>query len=323
MEKENLRKYFFWTLILILLLISYFIIKPYIIALISSFILAYLILPIFRILNKKLPKSISAALCILIIILILILPVSIIISGLLTQANQSLSLVSIHSSLTEKISSLPFLENLDLESLREKGIQLFIQTLGNTAKQIPHLALSILIIIFSLYYTLTNWDLISKNLRKYIPFGNKEKISSEIARSTKQIVYGYVFIAILEFIVASVGFYISGVQFFFLFAALIALFAFIPGVGPGAVWVLLAVYHISTGNYTTAVGIIITGLLISIGIEFFLIPKIIGKRANIHPLIILLGVIGGVPLFGIFGFVIGPLVLVYSIKLLKEFVKDQ
>lgn len=69
----------------------------------------------------------------------------------------------------------------------------------------------------------------------------------------------------------------------------------------------------------TAIGVLITGLILST--DTILRPKIIGSVSNINSFIMLLGVLGGIALFGLLGFIIGPVVLVFSIKLLKESVE--
>ena len=60
------------------------------------------------------------------------------------------------------------------------------------------------------------------------------------------------------------------------------------------------------------------GLFLSIFIETYLLNHIVEEKAKINPIIRIIGVLGGVPLFGIFGFIIGPLILVYTIKILEE-----
>lgn len=323
-SEQNLKRYLFWALIAILLVMSYFILKSFLIPIISSFILAYMVMPIYNRLKPKLGTSLSAIVCIILIGIVIVVPLALILGNLVQQAYGTVD-TSTLSSFIDRIPNLPFLSslNINIESIREAGTAFLVFLLTSTAKAIPSLALSLLVLLFATYYALTNWSYITSALKDYIPFSNKEKIAKEIAYSTNHILYGYLLIAAIEFVIASIGFFISGVQFYLALAALIAFFAFVPGVGPGLVWGILAIINILTGNYYTAVGVIITGLVISLGVELFLFPRFIGHRAKIHPFLILLGILGGVPLFGVFGFIIGPLVLVYTIKLIHEGVNQQ
>ncbi len=317
-KDKEISKYFFWAVLAILILLSYFIVKSYLIPLVSSLILAYLSLPIYRKLSAKINKRLSALLCILLIFIIVVVPIMFATTALIQQISSSLTINDITSSLDSQISKLPFLKNIDLTNLKQIGLNIFLSAITSTISSIPFWAISILIMFFGIYYSLLNWEQLSSILIKIIPSKEKEKTAKDISTVTKQLIYGYVLIALIEFLVALIGFYFSGVKSFVLLPFLIALFAFIPGIGPGVIWIPTAVIYFIIGDYPTAIGVLITGLIISIVIETFIYSKIMGKKSRIHPLIILIGVFGGVPLFGIFGFIIGPLILIYAIKLIEH-----
>ncbi|MEK6934186.1 MAG: AI-2E family transporter [Nanoarchaeota archaeon] len=321
--KNKLNQYLFLVIIAIMLLLSYKILKPYLIALISAFILAFLTLPLYKLLNKKINRPISAILCIIIIFLIILIPISAIIGSMTKQAYNALSDANVNAIL-QKISSSPYLDylNLNIASLREKLISIFIDIISSIASYLPSLIVSLVVLIFGMYYMLTNWFILSNSLEKYLPFKNKRGVINDITKTTKGILYGMFIIAIIEFIVAAVGFAILGVDSYLILAAIIFIFAFIPNIGPGLVWIPLALINIALGNYSTAIGAIILGLIISIPIDTFLRTKLLGDTSHIHPLIMLLGVLGGLSLFGIFGFVIGPLILLYTIRIIEEAIKQ-
>ena len=71
-----------------------------------------------------------------------------------------------------------------------------------------------MISLFGLYYILTNWNYLSNELKNYLPFKNKQKISKEIELATKGLVFGSVLIAAIEFVIAVIGFYLSGINFY-------------------------------------------------------------------------------------------------------------
>lgn len=320
-DKKTVTKYMFWTIIVLLVIISYFIIKQYVVSLITAFILAYLVKPVYDKINKKVDKNISAILSIILIIIVIILPIIMIIGSVVKQASESLNESEL-KTIIQSLSENPLVQKLDLELLTNKIISLLISLLTSNLTFLPALILSIFIMLFGTYYILINWVTLSSALKNYIPFKNKDKVSKEIGKVTDNLVYGVILIALIEFVVAGLGFYFSGVKYFLLLAALLALTAFIPGIGPAFVWIILAIYNIFMTNYYSAAGIIITGLIISIYIDTILRYKILATRAKINPIIMLIGVLGGVPLFGFFGFIIGPLILVYTIKLLQEGIKQ-
>ncbi|MDO8508895.1 MAG: AI-2E family transporter [Nanoarchaeota archaeon] len=323
MKEEEINKYLFWAGIAVLLILSYFIIKPFVIALITSFILAYLVKPVYNYFSPYTGKKSSALICLLLIVLIILLPIAGIIGGIISQAQNSLNAEFIKSTL-KSISSYPIIENLniDISSLTRSAINFTISLLKTSAAAIPSIAISILVSLFAIFYILTNWDYLAEKLKQYLPFKDKNRIIKEIAHTTNALVYGTILIGLIEFIVSAIGFYLVGVKPFLLLSLIIFFFAFIPALGPAAVWIPLALYYFLMQNYFTAIGVIIIGLIISIIIDGIIRIKFLGDKSKIHPLIMLLGVLGGVPLFGLFGFIIGPLILIYTIELIDEALKQ-
>lgn len=313
-----MKKYLFIAIVVILIVISFFIIRSFITSLISAFILAYLMLPLYNKINKKLKnKNLSALICIILALLVLLIPTALVFRSLITEASK-LDISSISLTLKEKLSSYGLLQNVDLQSLKQKVTVAVISLITSTLTSLPALILGVLITVLGTFYILTNWTKIATSLSSYLPFDDKKRISQEIAVTTDRIIYGYLLIAIIEFVISLIGFYLAGTPYFFLLAAIVAATAFLPALGPGIVWIPVAIYHFIHQSYTAVVIVIITGLIISVGIDVFLRLRLLGKNAHINPLIMFLGILGGVPIFGIFGFVIGPLILVYTIKLVEE-----
>ncbi len=316
-DKKKLSKYIFWIIILFLVVLSFYILKPYLIPLISAFILSYLSLPLYKKLSKRISPSLSATICIILVIIIFIIPLGTIAGGITKQASSALNEQSF-SSISDKISSFPLTKNIDLNTLTEKSLGLITSLIQTALSYIPTLVISLLVIFFGMFYILTGWDKLTKNLKNYLPFDDKEQISIEISNITKSLVYGTILIGIIEFIIAAIGFWISGVSSYLVLSAIVFFFAFIPGLGPTIVWVPMVVYYIFTKDYPTLIGVIITGLVLSGPIDTFLRAKILGGKTNLNPVLMLVGIMGGISLFGIFGFIIGPLVLIYTMKLIEE-----
>lgn len=321
-NQEELKKYFLFGIIILLLFLSFKIIQPYLVIIISSFILAYLIFPLFTKLNKKINKSISAIICIFVILFVVLLPLGGIVGGVINQTSNLLNNEELVGFL-KNINDFPLLDNfnISLAKIFENGGQMIISLLSSALSYIPTLIISLIILVLGIYYILVNYELFSSELKIYLPFKDKEKIAKEIDKSTKGIIYGSLLIAIIEFVIAAVGFYFSGVNAYLLLPLIIFFFAFIPGLGSAIVWVPLAIYYLLVGNWFAFGGVVITGIIISLLIDIILKNKILGEKSNINPFIMLLGVFGGISFFGIFGFIIGPLILIYSLKILREYFK--
>lgn len=314
----SLRKYLFWIITGILLFLCYKILKSYLIPLITAYMTAYLVRPLFERMKKKMRPMFAASICVALVALLLLLPLLWVIKKIIQEAkNPSISFSPI-DSITQKLSEFPIAQHINLELVKDKLTEAIVSFIKTTLSYIPYQVLGIAIALFAMYYILLNWEFLTKQVYLFLPFREKERALEEMSSITHKILYGYALVAVTELVIASIGFTISGVKYALLYAFLIAIMAFIPGIGPGMVWIPLAAVQLISANYFTLFGVLITGLIISIGIDTFVSAKIIGNRTKINPLVLLLGILGGVPVFGIFGFIIGPIILVYTVKLIQE-----
>jgi len=326
MENNN-SKFVFWVILSLLIIVSFLIIKDYITTILTSFVLAYLIKPVFDRIKKKTGKSVAGILStisiLLIILIILIIPLGLVVGKLGSEAYQSLRIESL-KPISENLASSPLFQALDInvKNLSVKASSYVLSIVESTLASIPSLIISFLILVMGIYYILINWDNIASLLKKYIPFKDKERITKGIKESTRGIIYGTIIIAIIQFLVAAIGFYILGINNYILLSILIGFMALIPAIGPAIVWIPTVIFYFIIRNYTIAIGVLVLGLFLSIVIDAIVRSKLIGAKAKMNPFILILGIIGGVTLLGIIGFVIGPLVLVYTIELLKELKKE-
>jgi predicted PurR-regulated permease PerM len=324
MKEQNLKKILFLFISILLIYLSFLIIKPYLVAIVGGFILAYLFFPIYRFQLQKFnfPKTISAITTLISIFLIILIPLIYILKQLISQINNLIK-SGILQKILNNFSDFRFFQEVNLNEIINKGLIWFLENSTNLIWKIPSLILSILVLCFAVFYFLTQGEEIREKLIKYIPLKDKNKIATEIALSTKEIIYGALLIAMIQFLVASLGFWFFGVKSYFLFAFIIAFLAFIPGIGPITVWVPLAIYAFIQKSLFNFFGIIITGLIIDLFLSTWLRAKIINNKTKIHPLTMIVGLFGGISLFGFFGIIIGPLLLVYTIKLIEQTFKEK
>jgi len=100
-----------------------------------------------------------------------------------------------------------------------------------------------------------------------------------------------------------------GVVMFFL--------SMIPMAGAFLVWAPAALYLAFSGALTKAIILTAWGLLVVGSIDNFLSPRLVGRRASMHELLIFFGVLGGLEVFGVIGVVLGPVVVAVTIALLE------
>jgi len=110
-------------------------------------------------------------------------------------------------------------------------------------------------------------------------------------------------------------FALFGLKSPFLWGLIMAMLAFLPILGIGLVFIPTSIYLFLNGRIPAAVFFIIAYLILSLGIENVLKPKLVGQRVQMHILLVFLSIMGGLKLFGILGIIYGPLVVTAFITL--------
>ena len=322
MEKEQIKKYLTTAIIVILLFISFTIIKSYIIWLMSAFILTYLFYPMNKFFERKMPKTVSATLTIIIVLLIILLPLSAIIAELTSQISSVIQNPITSQNLKELSAKLLEKYDINIKEITKKILEVIMPALTKLTLSALTALIGMTVMVFAMFYILIEWEKLTLKIKKIIPLRNKERLINHISQSTKQIMEGTVLIAIIEFALAALCFGLAGSNIFLLLAAITAMLAFIPG-GPGMVWLPFMIIEIFQKDFLGAGIVLAFGLIISIYVDTIFRAEVAGKNARIHPLLALLGVLGGAPLFGVLGIVIGPLLLAYTIEIVKEFIHEE
>src|SRR3989344_7853986 len=308
MEKEKFKKYFIIITAIILAVISFIIIKPFINAILAGLIATYIFHPLQKRLSSKINKYVAAAFITLLIILVVTIPLFFVANAIVKE---SISIYQANSfeGLNDLISKY-LGQDLALNEYASSTIKDVISKIGVGASRviftIPSKILDFLIFLFVTFYFLLKSDIYLKNIREMIPLPDKDLFLRKIGDGIYNVVYGLLILAVVELIIAGVGFKIVGLSSPLLWALVIAFLAFIPFMGPAIIWVPFSIVRFVQGNMIQAFGIAVIGIILSI-IDTFLRPHIIGSRSKIHPIIILLGVLGGLKIFGIIGLIVGPI----------------
>jgi len=146
----------------------------------------------------------------------------------------------------------------------------------------------------------------------------KKEFIRRFTQTTDAIVYGIVVVSFLQGLAALVSFYFFGVSAPALWAFLAFIAALLPVVGPAIIWVPIVLFKYFSGDVSAAVGLAVYSLLVqNLLLDIMLKTKIIGGKGSIPPIIVLLGIIGGIMAFGIVGLLLGPIILVLLIEILK------
>ena len=133
---------------------------------------------------------------------------------------------------------------------------------------------------------------------------------------TSAVLYGNISTALMQGILGGLGFWIIGMSSPILWGFVMMLFALVPYFGTAIVWLpaalnLIFIGYLQNDNSSTIRGIILVayGILVISSIDNILKPRLIGAKGKVHPVLVLLGVLGGLSLFGFIGLILGPVML--------------
>jgi predicted PurR-regulated permease PerM len=122
---------------------------------------------------------------------------------------------------------------------------------------------------------------------------------------------------LVQFVAACFIYWILGLKGFLFWAFITAICGLIPVVGTGIVWLPISVYYFATGQIWQAVILLLYGALVTSNIDNLTRIVLMKKTTDTHPLIVIFGVILGIPLFGFWGIIFGPLLISAFLLLIK------
>lgn len=319
MQTKTIERYFFFTLLFVTFVFSFLIFRPFWIVLVLGISFSIVFFPIYEWFNKKLPDWLSSLLTVLLFIIIicgLLFGVSII---LLNQSQNVYGLV------TNNGNPLPFIDsiNTSINKVLPSGISfnLYEKISGIISLIINNIAsifTSTLSTFFSFFLTFLSMFFFLKDNKRWkraikiispLSDVDDEKIINKISLAVNGIVKGYLFIVFVQGTLVSIGFALFGVPNPALWGLIAMVTALVPTIGSGLVTIPAVIFLFATGDTLNAVGLAIWGLALVGTIDNILNPVVVGNKINLHPLLILFSVLGGLSLLGPIGILVGPLTI--------------
>lgn len=184
---------------------------------------------------------------------------------------------------------------------------------GDSAAFLVRLGIGAAILLLSLYFFLCDGPAMIRSIMELSPLDDRYELEllAEFDRISRAIVLATVLSALLQGLTAGIGYYFVGMPSLILLTALTCTCALVPFVGPAIVWVPVCCYlAIYQENLTAAIGLAIWGSLVVASIDNVVKMLVLHGQSQLHPLLALLSVLGGIQALGPIGILIGPMVVV-------------
>lgn len=326
MDISHSRHYFFLGLLFVILGLNAVVFSPFVGTLIFAATFAVLTNPWHKKILSVMPKwpGLAAFFTIILVFFAIITPF-IVMGALIFNQAQGLYLdlinnpegnSALHGMVDFLSARLPFfVDSLSLlksiSVYAEQGIGYVIGHLGSVFSGVATVGLNIFISLAALFFFLRDGEHFRRALLNLSPLHDADDVTilNHLDRVINSVIKGALLVAVIQGVLAGLGYFIFGVTAPALWGAATAVTALIPGIGTAVIFVPAVLYLYVAGHGSAALGLLIWGVIIVGGIDNILKPQLISNAVGIHPFLILLSVLGGLSIFGIYGFLLGPLLL--------------
>ena len=327
-ESQRLQTIFFFSLLLLILVINVFVLLPYFGALFLAGTLAVIFRPTYRrILNKLKNERVAALLTLLLVCIIILVPLTIFgrqiffetRSLYLSLTEQQNGFGDVIGQITNPFSSIANSLGIDLNEYLQRGANFLFQHFAQIFSSLVGIIFNFFLVLFGLFFFLKDGHKLLKVIMEYSPLNEdvEKKLFDKIETAINSVIRGQLTIAIVQGILTSIGFAIFGIPNPVLWGSLAIFASLIPSIGTALIIVPGILYLYFTGHSLAALGLLIWGTTAVGLIDNFLGPILIHRHISIHPFLIFISVIGGIGAFGPLGFLVGPVLLVLLLSLLE------
>lgn len=305
---------------------------PFYGAVLWAVILAILFNPLQRRLVQRLGgrRNLAAAVSTFACICIVVIPGSLVLAALVREANSLYTRISdpdfnavsvfegIHagmpSFLVDALSVFNLREFHEIQTRVTEFLGTAAQTIATSALTIgqstAQLIVSLGVMLCVLFFMFRDGSQLAIVIRKASPLTDyqTEHVLRKFTTVVKYTVRGNVIIAVIQGVIGGVTFWLLGIEAAFLWGVLMAVLSLLPAVGAFLIWAPAAAYLFLSGQLLQGGILLAVGVLILSTIDNLLRPPLVGQGTKLPDYMVLVSTLGGLALFGINGFVIGPLI---------------
>ncbi|MBL8059178.1 MAG: AI-2E family transporter [Chthonomonas sp.] len=338
------KKFGFWALIAVVLLLVAMVLAPFAQALMWSVVLSVLSYPLYKRFCSRFNEVVSSLLTILSTVFLVAIPLGLV--GLLVflqfrgvaddfekhATNPAVTTTKTKETpitrLAQQIDTAiqPTLKQFDIdfkvdEYVRENGQEIARTVTGPVTKGATAFAVSAVMMVVSfltMFFMLKDGHKLLKPAIELIPLPEAwtRKILSRVQQTIKAVFIGVVLVALIQGAAAGIGYAISGVEGWLVWAFATFVLCVIPLLGAPIVYVPFGLILLMQGKIWQGVFLLVWGFVVISNIDNFLRPKYIGEAVGLHYIAIFFSLLGGILAFGPVGLIAGPALLTIFLELI-------
>jgi predicted PurR-regulated permease PerM len=329
MNREGVHKAVVLLLALFISAIFLSMIRHFLMAIFLAGIFSALARPLYRRFEHWLGgrRSLASFITLLLIVIVVLLPLGGLLGIVTAQAikvGQSVTpwvqkQLSEPGAFTDLLSSIPFYDSIKPYQeiiLRKVGelvgiVSSFLITrLSSATLGTVNFIFMVFVLLYTMFFFLMDGDKLLAKILFYLPLESQDerRMLEKFTSVTRATLKGTAVIGILQGGLAGSAFAVVGIPSAVFWGTIMVVLSIIPGIGTALVWGPAAVILAAGGHIAKAVGLALFCALAVGGIDNLLRPILVGKDTQMHELLIFFATLGGIILFGVVGFIIGPIV---------------
>ncbi len=320
------------------------IILPFFSAIFWAALLAILFNPLHRYLHQRLGHraNTNALLTLLASLLIVVIPLSIIltmlgIEGALFYQRVSTGEIQLQAWFDKIKTAIPMVQTLaerfeiDLANIKEllskaalTGSKYFATQAFSVGQQYLVFAINFILMLYLTFFFLRDGHNLIELLIRALPLGDTRErhLFQKFAEVSRAVVKGNLVVAIVQGSLGGLIFWILGIEGAMLWGVIMVVLSLLPAVGSALIWAPAAIYLFITGAVVKGVVLLLFGFFVIGLVDNILRPILVGRDTKIPDYMVLLSTIGGIALFGLNGFVIGPVLAALFLAFWQIFIDE-
>jgi predicted PurR-regulated permease PerM len=181
-----------------------------------------------------------------------------------------------------------------------------------------------LLMLYLLFFFFRDGDRILRGVIRAVPMGDlrEERLMHKFAQVSRATVKGTLVVAVVQGVLGGVLFSLVGIQAAIFWGVMMGILSLLPAVGPALVWLPAAVILLATGALWQGLIVIVCGILIVSMVDNLLRPILVGRETHMPDYLVLIATLGGLTMFGIAGFVAGPIVAALFLVMWDMFAEE-
>lgn len=329
-DGEKIKNWFALFVLILILVLAFFVISQIILTIIFALLFAYIFYPLYRKIYHKIKRRNTSAFLLIVILLFLFIAPLILVTPLLVEqtfevykAVRGFDIYTFISNNFSKELADGFASHI--ETLLSKFLTAILGQFTKLLVDLPVLFLKLVVFLFVFFYAVRDGDKLKKYIVELSPFSDStdRKFIEEFKKITNSVIYGQIFVGIVQGVLVGIGLFIIGFQNVLVLTVIASIVSIIPVLGAWMVWLPIAIILLVSKSYAAAIFLLIYGALFVSLIDNFLRPYIMLRQANLHIATSIVGTIGGLFVFGITGLVLGPLILAYALIVIEFYRKNE